>query len=147
MERAMIRPGQLGTALILALLAIGATVWVLGHRSDLAAAPAPAESSSLPPAPASAHAWYDRGNDLARGDGDLSAAIEAYRRALVLAPEMAEAHYALGLALLRSGDGEGAVAEIESALGLAPSDASWRPDAENAMVRALLLRSRPATGD
>ena len=57
-------------------------------------------------------------------------------------PVSAEEHYELGLALLRSGDAEGAVAEIEAALSLAPPDASWRKEAEDAMVLALLRRGK-----
>lgn len=131
----MARAKFLGAAVALAGLG---TLAYLGLRSS--SAPLQAEP------PAGAAAEYARAVEFARDPGDLPRAVEAYRRALALEPSMAEAHYGLGLALLRSGDGEGAAAEIESALSLAPPDAAWRPDAENALVGALLLRSKERAG-
>ena len=92
-------------------------------------------------APRTAADWYGRGRGLAQGSRDLPGAIAAYREALALDSQMGEAHYGLGLALLESGDVEGAAAELESAVSLAPPDASWRKDAENALVLALLRKS------
>src|SRR5262245_36614440 len=60
--------------------------------------------------------------------------IAVLREAVERDPKSAEAHYALGLAFLRAGDADGAVAEIEAALSLAPPDASWRPEAEDAFT-------------
>ena len=85
---------------------------------------------------------YAFGNELARGGRDLPGAIEAYGEALSLDPGMPEAHFGLGLALLQSGDAEGAAAEIESALSLAPLDATWRQDAEDALAVAYLHRAQ-----
>ncbi len=86
----------------------------------------------------SAPEWYAHGNELLNGAKDFRGAAEAYRKAAELAPSMGEAHYGLGYCLLELGDVEGCLAEIESALSLAPEGASWRKDAENVLVRAHL---------
>jgi hypothetical protein len=56
---------------------------------------------------------------------------------------MGQAHYGLGYCLLELDDVEGCLAEIESALSLAPDDASWRKDAENVLVRAHIRKGQP----
>ena len=119
--------------MLLSILVIG---W-----SWMARRPGPASPPRTAIPARSAAEWYELGRHLATVARDLPGAIVAYREALALDPQQAEAHYGLGLALLQSGDAEGAAAEIESALSLAPADASWRPDAENAMVHALLRKS------
>ena len=91
--------------------------------------------------PHTASEWYERGNDLLRS-GDHGAAAAAYEKAIALSPSWAEAHYGLGCALLELDDAEGAVAELESALSLAPAAASWRRNAENALVAAHLRMPR-----
>jgi len=124
----------LAAAALLSIAAAGG--WWTAHRLGSADAP------RRPIAPPSAAEWYARGRDLALRSGDVRGAIEAYREALALEPGRAEAHYGLGLALLQSGDAVGAAAEIESALSLAPEGASWRQDAENALVLALLRKPK-----
>jgi Flp pilus assembly protein TadD len=120
-----------------ALLSVAAAGWLWAARRS---GPASAPRQAI--APRSAAEWYERGRELASDSRNLPGAIEAYREALALEPQHAEAHYGLGLALLQSGDAEGAAAEIESALSLAPQGASWRQDAENALVLALLRKPR-----
>jgi len=95
------------------------------------------------PAVLSASGWYARGNELLNGSKDVRGAAEAYRKATELAPSMGEAHYGLGYCLLELDDVEGCLAEIESALSLAPDDASWRKDAENVLVRAHIRKGQP----
>jgi Flp pilus assembly protein TadD len=91
-------------------------------------------------APSTASEWYARGNELLNGSKDFRGAAEAYRKATELAPSMGEAHYGLGYCLLELDDVEGCLAEIESALSLAPEGANWRKDAENVLVRAHLKK-------
>ena len=55
------------------------------------------------------------------------AARLAYARALELMPNHPAPHFFLGLALARSGDRDGALAQWKSILATAPADASWRP--------------------
>ena len=86
-------------------------------------------------------AWYDYGNLLRSHMKDYRGAIDAYRRAIDERPLLAEAHFALGAVLLDIGEPDDAAASIESSLSLAPPDASWRPDAEEAL---LVARTRAA---
>ena len=70
-----------------------------------------------------AESWY-----LARGRANMkianySAAIEAYRKALELDPRSREASRSLGLALLRNGETDRAVAEFDRHLARFPDDA------------------------
>jgi len=132
--RAMTRARMLGLAGALLILAIGGVWATLGVRS------ASSTTTIVARSPAE---WYERGRELALRSRDRPGAIAAYREALALDPEMGEAHYGLGLVLLESGDVEGAAAELESAVSLAPPEASWRKDAENALVLALLRKSNP----
>jgi tetratricopeptide (TPR) repeat protein len=85
--------------------------------------------------------WYDYGNLLRSRMHDYRGAIEAYRRAIDERPTLAEAHFALGAVLLDVGEPEDAAAAIESSLSLTASDASWRADAEQAL---LVARTRAA---
>ena len=124
----MNRARLFGTAAALLILAAAAFWWT--RRPQPAADPRTAAQ------------WYERGRELAQDSRDLPVAIAAYRTALALEPGSAETHYGLGLALLHSGDAEGAAAEIESALSLAPPDAAWRKEAEDAMVLALLRKGK-----
>jgi Flp pilus assembly protein TadD len=61
--------------------------------------------------------WYNLGL-IERRRGDPAAAIAAYRRALALAPEHAEAHQNLAVALLVGGDIEGARRGFRTAIAL-----------------------------
>jgi tetratricopeptide (TPR) repeat protein len=85
--------------------------------------------------------WYDYGNLLRTHAKNYRAAEEAYRRAIDERPLMPEAHFNLGAVLLDLGEPEEAAAAIESSLSLAPPDASWRPQAEEAL---LVARTRAA---
>jgi tetratricopeptide (TPR) repeat protein len=86
-------------------------------------------------------AWYDYGNLLRVQLHDLRGAEDAYRRAIDFQPRMPEAHFNLGVVLLGLDEPADAAAAIESALSLAPQNASWRTDAENAL---LVARTRAA---
>jgi predicted CXXCH cytochrome family protein len=72
--------------------------------------------------------------DLERASGRDAEAEALLRRALELAPELAEVHYALGLALVRLGRHAEALPALERAAALAPAAPRY------ALVRALLLR-------
>lgn len=89
-------------------------------------------------APRHADAWYDYGNLLYRSMHDARGAVEAWRKATECDPNLGEAHFALGVALLESGDYETAVASLQAAVQVAPRQASWRPDAESALDVARL---------
>jgi tetratricopeptide (TPR) repeat protein len=67
-----------------------------------------------------------------RGDDDTQRAIAAFRKAVELKPDYREAHKQLAFALLGAGDPEGAKAELEACLRLAPD----APDAKQ--VKALI---------
>ena len=128
----MTRARFVGAAVILAILA---TVWLrIAHK------PVPADPPRQAAVPHTAAEWYEQGRARTVDSRDLPGAIAAYREALSLDPGMGPAHFGLGLALLQTGDAEGAAAEIESAISLAPPDAGWRKDAENALVLALLRK-------
>ena len=91
--------------------------------------------------PHDAATWYDYGNLLRSQMKDYRGAVEAYRRAIDERPSLAEAHFALGAVLLDIGEPDDAAASIESSLSLAPPNASWRADAEEAL---LVARTRAA---
>ena len=59
---------------------------------------------------------------------------QAYARALELAPSHPAPHFFLGLALARSGDREGALAQWQPILATAPANASWRPLIESGIA-------------
>jgi tetratricopeptide (TPR) repeat protein len=112
-----------------------------------AARPKAKSPSSSPPVqigrePSTAAEWYARANALLNDAKDFRGAADAYRRAAELAPEMGEAHYGRGFALLQLDDLDDAIPELESALSLAPENAAWRTDAQNALVLANLKKTR-----
>ena len=79
--------------------------------------------------------WVGLGNALVDHSGMLTPAAElAYRRAAELAPGHPAAPFFFGLALARSGDRAGAVAQWRRILADAPADASWRPLVEDAVA-------------
>ncbi len=139
----MARAGKIRTGVALGLVVLGGFVVVCGPR--ILERPRGGAAGATPATGRDTHSadeWYARGNDLLHDSKDLHGAVEAYRKAVDLAPAMAEAHYGIGYALLQLGDAEGAAAELESALSLAPADASWRQDAENALVLAHLRKAQ-----
>ena len=75
------------------------------------------------------------GNDLAER-GDLDGAVERYRQAVRIKPDVPEAHNNLGVALRRKGDFDGAIASFQTAVRLKPDAA----EAHNNL--AVALRSR-----
>lgn len=83
--------------------------------------------------PRDATTWFDYGNLLRDHMHDVRGAVEAYRNAVEIDPRAADAHFSLGAALMDLKDYEAAIAEIQAALQLAPDDATWRKDAENAL--------------
>ena len=92
--------------------------------------------------PADAFLWVGYGNALFDHAGTLTPAARfAYARALELAPNHPAPHFFLGLALARSGDRDGALAEWQPILANAPPNASWRPLIESGI--ATLDQSTP----
>jgi cytochrome c-type biogenesis protein CcmH/NrfG len=78
--------------------------------------------------PTDAFLWTGYGNALFDHAGTLTPAAQfAYARALELAPNHPAPHFFYGLALARSGDRDGALAQWKPILASAPADASWRP--------------------
>jgi predicted CXXCH cytochrome family protein len=71
--------------------------------------------------------------DLERAEGRDAEAESLLRRALVIAPDVAETHYALGLTLVRLGRRAEALPELERAAALAPASP------RHALAWALLL--------
>jgi cytochrome c-type biogenesis protein CcmH len=91
--------------------------------------------------PGDAQLWIGLGNALVDHAHGLTPAAElAYQRAAEVAPGYPAPRFFYGLALARSGDREGALAQWREILATAPPDASWRPLVEQG-VAAL---SRPA---
>lgn len=85
----------------------------------------------------SAAAHYTRGlllfSDAKHAGG---AAVESFRKAVAKAPNEAELHYRLGLALLESEQDEPARQSLETALSLAPQRTGWRLPYAKALHRA-----------
>ncbi len=65
---------------------------------------------------------YNRGNGL-RGEGKLEEAMAAWREAIRIKPDIAEAHSNLGIALADQGKLNEAVAEFRTAIRINPDDA------------------------
>jgi cytochrome c-type biogenesis protein CcmH len=92
--------------------------------------------------PTEAHLWVGLGNALVDHSRGLTPPAElAYRRAMELQPGYPAAPFFYGLALARSGDREGAVAEWRTLLATAPPDAGWRPLVE----QGIAALSQPAS--
>jgi tetratricopeptide (TPR) repeat protein len=106
------------TALVVALTAVPA---------QLAQPPAP-PTAPLPAARERAAAFYEfmRGR-LLEGEGEIDAAIEAYRRALRADPGSAEIHAELAGLYARQNRGDEAVAEAKQAIAIDPEngEAHW----------------------
>jgi tetratricopeptide (TPR) repeat protein len=88
--------------------------------------------------PRDAGLWLEFGRLAREQRRDPRGAELAFRKAVELLPDSAEAHGSLGLALFDLGDHEGASAELQAALSLAPSDAPWRAEVERVLVLAHL---------
>lgn len=85
--------------------------------------------------------WLGLGNALADHAQQLTPAARlAYARSAELAPASPAPAYFLGLAMLRSGDPEGALEQWTKILADAPANASWRPRVEEGV--ALIESSR-----
>jgi cytochrome c-type biogenesis protein CcmH len=85
--------------------------------------------------PRNAQLWVGLGNALVDHAGVLTPASEyAYQRAAQLAPGHPAPLFFMGLALARSGDGQGALALWNDVLAQAPADAPWRPLVEDAVA-------------
>lgn len=79
--------------------------------------------------------WLGLGNALTDHAGVMTpAAGLAFDRAAELAPWSPAPRFFRGLALLRSGDGEAALADWRAVLAAAPAEASWRPLVEDAVA-------------
>ena len=79
--------------------------------------------------------WLGLGNALTdHARGLTPAARLAFARSAELAPTSPAPGYFLGLAKLRSGDPEGALADWRQVLADAPANASWRPFVEDGVA-------------
>ena len=86
--------------------------------------------------------WLGLGNALTdHARGLTPAARLAFARSAELAPTSPAPGYFLGLAKLRSGDLEGALADWKSVLADAPANASWRPFVEDGVALVEGMRS------
>ncbi len=87
--------------------------------------------------PTDAFLWTGYANALFDHGGTLTPAARlAYARAIELSPNHPAPRFFFGLALARSGDRDGALAEWRPILAKAPANASWRPLVEGG-IRAL----------
>jgi Tfp pilus assembly protein PilF len=73
----------------------------------------------------------------------LELALESSRRAVALAPRSARAHEIYGRTLLERGDHEGAIKELETALGISID----LPEAHFSLARAYTKANRPADAE
>ena len=79
--------------------------------------------------------WVGLGNALTDHARLLTPAAElAYDRAAELAPWSPAPGFFRGLAMLRSGDPDGALAQWKAVLARAPANASWRPMVEDGVA-------------
>ncbi|MES2120889.1 MAG: tetratricopeptide repeat protein [Pseudomonadota bacterium] len=87
--------------------------------------------------------WIALGNALVEHGRGLTPPAElAFQRAAAVSPGYPAPRFFYGLALARSGDREGALAEWRALLADAPADASWRPLVERGV--AALSQPQPA---
>jgi tetratricopeptide (TPR) repeat protein len=140
MTQIMTRSGRIGTVVAISLIGLAGLALLFMAKRFITRTERVGAGASAPHEMRTAADWYARGNELLKSSKDLRAAAEAYRKAVELAPSMGEAHYGLGYVLLQMNDVDGSLAEIESALSLAPEGASWREDADNALILANLRK-------
>ena len=88
-----------------------------------------------------ARQYLDRGNQLLAA-GKIDDAILNYRNAAKKSPELSEAHYRLGLALLRQGDGSDAYEELSRAVALDPKNNRAKIDFANLCLAAYIRDPR-----
>jgi cytochrome c-type biogenesis protein CcmH len=94
--------------------------------------------------PGDAQLWIGLGNALVDHAHGLTPAAElAFRRAAEVAPGYPAPRFFYGLALARSGDRAGALAQWREILATAPPDASWRPLVEQG-VATLSAPAKPS---
>ena len=85
--------------------------------------------------PGDAQLWIGLGNALVDHSRGLTPPAElAYQRAAEVSPGYPGPHFFYGLALARSGDRAGALAEWKQILATAPPNASWRPLVEQGVA-------------
>lgn len=85
--------------------------------------------------PGDTQLWVGLGNALVDHSGALTPASQlAYRRAAELAPGHPAPMFFMGLALVRSGDRDGAITLWREALAGAPAEAGWRPLVEDSLA-------------
>ena len=89
--------------------------------ADLAREAAALEPRRPAPAPQTAADWYEHGVELEADDA--AAAMAAYRRALAIDPDLADAHLNLGRLLHEGGDPACAETHYRRALAIDPGDA------------------------
>jgi tetratricopeptide (TPR) repeat protein len=111
------------------LAALAAIVTLSGRTLLAQTGPDPAEAARQ------AQATFAQAVQLQQ-QGDLDAAIAAYRRFLVLQPSNVEARSNLGAALARQGRSEEAVAEYKEALALDPGRSAVRLNLALALYKA-----------
>jgi len=88
--------------------------------------------------------WVGLGNALVDHAEVLTPAAEfAYRRAGELSPGYPAPPFFMGVAMLRSGRPEAALAIWQSVLARAPAEASWRPVVEDAVAALRQPASQP----
>ena len=66
--------------------------------------------------------------------GDTAAAVESFGQSVEARPTDFQAHYWLGVNLLKEGDAISAQAPLEQALALRPNDPEWRPRIADALA-------------
>src|SRR4029077_13441607 len=70
------------------------------------------------------------------GKGEYDAAIDAFRKAILIEPELGEAHFDLAGALLQKGDVAGALGTFRRAIQIAPNWAEAHYQLGRALLRA-----------
>lgn len=107
------------------------------------AVPAPAAAqTSAPDTPQAKAAEMLKQGRKSQGDGKLDDALQAYDRALALAPDLWDAHVAIGSALDLKGDYTQARKHFQEGIDLA--DADHKPSALRSMAMSYAFEGKPA---